>query len=91
MPKGERLTTEEEVKKILEQQKKEIRKIQAKNREKLQKVKARLAKEKEDRKIKAAGEIEAVYRANPAAIDMAKIRAICEKYWPIVKEVKVSK
>ena len=88
MAKGERLTTEEEVKKILEQQKTEIRKIQARGREKLQKVKARLAAEKQERQLKAAGEIEAVYRANPATIDMGKIRAICEKYWPIIKDTK---
>lgn len=88
MAKGERLTPEESYKRLLEQQKEEIRKIQARNREKLQKVKARLAKEKEARQIKAAGEIEAVYRANPATIDTAKIKGICEKYWPVVKEGK---
>ena len=91
MPKGERLTTEEAVKRLLAQQKEAIKKIQARGREKLQKVKARLAKEKEARQIKAAGEIEAVYRANPAAIDTAKMKAICEKYWPVVKEAKESK
>ena len=88
MPKGERLTTEEEVKQILEQQKKEIRKIQARNREKLQKVRARLAEEKQERQLKAAAEIEAVYRANPAAINTGKIKAICEKYWPVIKDTK---
>ena len=88
MAKGERLTPEESYKRLLEQQKEEIRKIQARNREKLQKVKARLAKEKEARQMKAAGEIEAVYRANPVAIDMAKIKGICEKYWPVIKDTK---
>ena len=88
MPKGERLTAEESVKRILEQQKEKIRKIQAQDREKLRKVRARLAKEKGELQMKAAAEIEAAYRANPAAIDAAKIKAICEKYWPIVKDVK---
>ena len=91
MPKGERLTAEESVKRLLAQEKEAIKKIQAKNRVKLQKVKARLAEEKNARQIKAAGEIEAVYRANPAAIDTAKIKGICEKYWPVVKEAKESK
>ena len=88
MPKGERLTTEEAVKRLLAQQKEAIKKIQARGREKLQKVKARLAAEKNARQLKAAAEIEAVYRANPATIDTAKIKAICEKYWP---EAKTSK
>ena len=91
MAKGVRLTAEESVKRILAQQKEKIKKIQAKDREKLRNVKARLAKEKNARQLKAAAEIEAVYRANPAAIDTAKIKAICEKYWPIVKETKEAK
>ena len=59
MPKGERLTAEESVKRILEQQKEKIRKIQAQDREKLRKVRARLAKEKGELQMKAAAEIEA--------------------------------
>ena len=88
MPKGERLTAEESVKRLLAQEKEAIKKIQDKNRVKLQKVKARLAEEKNARQIKAAGEIEAVYRANPTAIDTVKMKGICEKYWPVVKEAK---
>jgi ribosomal protein L9 len=88
MPKGERLTAEESVKRILEQQKEKIRKIQAQDREKLRKVRARLAKEKGELQMKAAAEIEAAYRSNPAAIDVVKIKSICEKYWPIKKDPK---
>jgi ribosomal protein L9 len=88
MPKGERLTAEESVKRILEQQKEKIRKIQAQDREKLRKVRARLVKEKSELQMKAAAEIEAVYRASSEHIDTAKIKTICEKYWPIKKDPK---
>ena len=86
--KLKRLTAEESVKRLLAQEKEAIKKIQDKNRVKLQKVKARLAEEKNARQIKAAGEIEAVYRANPTAIDTVKMKGICKKYWPVVKEAK---
>jgi hypothetical protein len=85
MAKRVRLTAEETVKKIMEQQKERIKKIQQKDREKLRKVQVRLAKERTERRAKAGAEIEAVYKANPAAIDLKKVTAICEKYWPDAK------
>ena len=85
MAKGVKMTAEELVKKILNDQKSRIKKIQDKDREKLRKVKERLNKEKTARQAKAADELEALYRANPAVIDLVKIKALCEKYWPDAK------
>jgi len=91
MAKGVRLTPEETVRKILAQQKEQVKKIQAKSREKLRVAKARIAEEKHARQTKAADEIEVIYRANPTALDLEKIKAVCAKYWPIAEEASLQK
>jgi predicted RNA binding protein with dsRBD fold (UPF0201 family) len=88
MPEQTRLTEDEQVRKIIEKQKEQIRKIQAKDREKLKKLQVRLAKQRIERRALAGAELEKLYRANPAVVDVTKVAAICQKYWSLEKDPK---
>jgi hypothetical protein len=83
MPKGVKKSAEDIVKGILEKQKERIRKLQAKDREKIKKLNAVLAKEKQTRRAEAGAELEKLYREQAGALDMKKVLALCEKYWPV--------
>jgi predicted pyridoxine 5'-phosphate oxidase superfamily flavin-nucleotide-binding protein len=82
MPKGVRKNAEDIVKGIIENQRERIRKIKEKDREKLKKMKALLDKEKQARRIAVGVEMEKLYREQGSSMDMKKVAAICEKYWP---------
>jgi TRAP-type C4-dicarboxylate transport system substrate-binding protein len=82
MPKGVRKSVEDIVKGILEKQKERIQKLRAKDREKIRKLNAILAREKQARLVEAGAELEKLYREQGGSLDMKKVRALCEKYWP---------
>jgi hypothetical protein len=83
MPKGVRKNAEDIVKGILEKQKERIRKIQERDRAKIKKLNSLLAKEKQTRQAEAGAAIEKLYREQLAALDIKKVLAVCEKYWPL--------
>jgi hypothetical protein len=82
MPKGVKKSAEDIVKGILEKQKEEIRKIQERDREKIKKLNAILAKEKQTRLAEVGAAIEKLYREQAASLDIKRVLAVCEKYWP---------
>jgi hypothetical protein len=86
MPKGVNKTAEDLVKSILDKQKEQIRKIQQRNREKLKKLSAILAKQNAARRTEAGAQLEKLYKDQAAALDIKKVLALCEKYWPVQKE-----
>jgi hypothetical protein len=81
MPKGIKKNAEDIVKGILEKQKESIRKIQERDREKIKKLNILLAKEKQTRQTEVGAAIEKLYREQ--ALDIRKVIALCEKYWPM--------
>jgi len=91
MPKGANKNAEDLVKSILDNQKEQIRKIQLRNREKLKKLNAVVAKQNAARRTEAGAQLEKLYKDQAAAIDIKKVLALCEKYWPVQKESKETK
>jgi hypothetical protein len=86
MPKGAKKSAEEIVKSILEKQKETFRKIQEKDREKIKRLNAFLAKERQEKRTEAGTALEKLYREQAGSLDMKKVLALCEKYWPDVKQ-----
>ena len=86
MPKGAKKSAEEIVKSILEKQKETFRKIQERDREKIKKLNAFLAKERQEKRTEAGAALEKLYKESGSALDLRKVLAICEKYWPDVKQ-----
>jgi|GEM_PF-2245540 hypothetical protein len=86
MPKGAKKSAEEIVKSILEKQKETFRKIQERDREKIKKLNAFLAKERQEKRADAGAALEKLYKESGPSLDAKKVLAICEKYWPDVKQ-----
>ena len=82
MPKGVKKSAEEIVKSILEKQKEAVQEDPAKDREKIKKLNACLAKEKQARRVEAGAALEKLYIEQAGSLDMKKVLALCEKYWP---------
>ena len=82
MSKGVKKSAEEIVKSILEKQKETVKKIQQRDREKIKKLNAVLAKEKQARRVEAGTALEKLYMEQAGSLDMKKVIALCEKYWP---------
>jgi hypothetical protein len=91
MPKGVNKNAEDIVKSILDKQKEQIRKIQQRNREKLKKLNAIVAKQNAARRTEAGAQLEKLYKEQAASLDIKKVIALCEKYWPTQKESKDAK
>jgi uncharacterized protein YjaZ len=91
MPKGVNKNAEDIVKSILDKQKEQIKKIQQRNREKLKKLNAILAKQNAAKKTEAGAQLEKLYKEQAASLDIKKVLALCEKYWPVQKESKEAK
>ena len=86
MPKGASTPADELVKRLLEKQKERIRQIQQRDREKLKRLNALLAKQKAARRAEAGAALEKLYKEQGAGLDIKKVLALCEKYWPVQKE-----
>ena len=86
MPKRVNKNAEDIVKSILDKQKDQIRKIQQRNREKLKKLNAIVAKQNAARRTEAGAQLEKLYKEQAASLDIKKVLALCEKYWPTQKE-----
>jgi len=82
MSKGIKKSAEEIVKSILEKQKETFRKIQERDREKIKKLNAFLAKERQEKRAEAGAALEKLYKESGSSLDIKKVLAICEKYWP---------
>jgi ATP-dependent Zn protease len=82
MPKGAKKSAEEIVKDILAKQKEQVRKIQERNREKIKKLNAALAKERQEKRTETGAALEKLYKESGPSLDVKKVLAICEKYWP---------
>jgi len=82
MPKGAKKSAEEIVKSILEKQKETFRKIQERDREKIKKLNAFLVKERQEKRTEAGAALEKLYKEQAGSLEMKKVLALCEKYWP---------
>jgi hypothetical protein len=87
MPKGASTPADELVKKLLEKQKERIRQIQQRDREKLKRLNALLAKQKAARRAEAGAALEKLYKEQGAGLDIKKVITLCEKYWPMQKDL----
>jgi hypothetical protein len=86
MPKETSTPAKELVKKLLEKQKERIRKIQQRDRDKLRKLNAIVAKEEAAQIAEVGAEFVKQYKEQGASLDIKKVLALCEKYWPVQKE-----
>jgi len=83
---GARKTIEEQLSDIRRRQEERIKQIQRKDREKVKKLNERLAKIKTERLSAAGAELAKLYKEQAAGLDIKKVLALCEKYWPREKE-----
>jgi hypothetical protein len=88
MPKGVKKSAEDTVKDILEKQRETFRKIQERDREKIKKLNAFLAKERQEKRTETGAALEKLYKESGPSLDVKKVLAVCEKYWPDVKQPK---
>ena len=86
MPKRVNKNAEDIVKSILDKQKEQIRKIQQRNREKLKKLNAIVAKQNVEKTAEFGGQVVKLYKEQGTSLDIKKVLALCEKYWPVQKE-----
>jgi hypothetical protein len=88
---GARKTIEEQLSDIRRRREEKIKQMQLKDRAKEKKLNERLAKIKTERLSAAGAELAKLYKDQAAFLDIKKVLALCEKYWPAQKESKEAK
>ena len=79
-------TIEEQLSDIRRRQDERIKQIQQRDRAKVKKLNERLAKIKTERLAEAGAALEKLYKEQGTSLDVKKVLALCEKYWPVQKE-----
>jgi hypothetical protein len=83
---GARKTIEEQLSDMRRRREERIKQMELKDRAKEKKLNERLAKIKTERLSSAGAELAKLYNEQAAGLDIKKVLALCEKYWPTQKE-----
>ena len=86
MPKGAKKSAEEIVKRYSFKTKRAGQEDSRTRPGENKKTQCFLAKERQEKRTEAGAALEKLYKESGSSIDPKKVLAICEKYWPDVKQ-----